>query len=423
MSLVLVTREELEKSSLAHYRTPGSKNGERLYQYKDGSLTPLGRIHYGVGLGRDRSTGGAVSMIVGKKQVNKDGSLTKQGKRTVEETTKDGGFLNPSAKERKSGHAKERDKVAEEFKEETNKLVEDFLKRAEKDPDLKKNFDKDPDLNEQDRKLWEKYQDKYAEATLKDLKLPVNETNKGAVKDALKRLDERYDYDYHRDSYSEESKQHLKEVSDNRDKRFKEERGELSNKEIKKEVKEKIDNFNDKVQTAKEERTEQAKERKQQLKEEIAEIRSLADDDLDKRIARLQKEKQYSELLNQRDKWEQSPLHQMASKLFKDAAENLARKSLNLATDELLKKYRDKMNSSEKKGDEQKNNDNKNDNSKPKDQSGNNGGNGQKFSKAEKSQIRSMAGSGKSVAEIAKALGTTEEKVKNYMSAAGVMIS
>lgn len=36
-----------------HYRTPGSKNGQRLYQYKDGSLTPLGRIHYGVGPARD----------------------------------------------------------------------------------------------------------------------------------------------------------------------------------------------------------------------------------------------------------------------------------------------------------------------------------------------------------------------------------
>ena len=52
MSTELTAREELLKQSLAHYRTPGSKNGERLYQYKDGSLTPLGRIHYGVGKAR-----------------------------------------------------------------------------------------------------------------------------------------------------------------------------------------------------------------------------------------------------------------------------------------------------------------------------------------------------------------------------------
>jgi len=32
---------------LMHYRTPGSKNGVRLYQYPDGSLTPLGKKRYG----------------------------------------------------------------------------------------------------------------------------------------------------------------------------------------------------------------------------------------------------------------------------------------------------------------------------------------------------------------------------------------
>ena len=46
--LTLVSKE-CEGAYLIHYRTPGSKNGMRLYQYKDGSLTPLGRIHYGIG--------------------------------------------------------------------------------------------------------------------------------------------------------------------------------------------------------------------------------------------------------------------------------------------------------------------------------------------------------------------------------------
>ena len=32
---------------LCHSGTRGMKWGRRLYQYKDGSLTPLGRIHYG----------------------------------------------------------------------------------------------------------------------------------------------------------------------------------------------------------------------------------------------------------------------------------------------------------------------------------------------------------------------------------------
>ena len=33
--------------SFLHYRTPGSKNGVRRYQYPDGSLTPEGYRHYG----------------------------------------------------------------------------------------------------------------------------------------------------------------------------------------------------------------------------------------------------------------------------------------------------------------------------------------------------------------------------------------
>ena len=34
---------------LVHYGIKGQKHGERLYQNPDGSLTPLGRIRYGVG--------------------------------------------------------------------------------------------------------------------------------------------------------------------------------------------------------------------------------------------------------------------------------------------------------------------------------------------------------------------------------------
>lgn len=37
---------------LAHYGVKGQKHGERKYQNKDGSLTPLGRAHYGVGAAR-----------------------------------------------------------------------------------------------------------------------------------------------------------------------------------------------------------------------------------------------------------------------------------------------------------------------------------------------------------------------------------
>ena len=36
-------------NELWHYQVPGAKHGVRRYQYKDGSYTPLGRIHYGIG--------------------------------------------------------------------------------------------------------------------------------------------------------------------------------------------------------------------------------------------------------------------------------------------------------------------------------------------------------------------------------------
>lgn len=43
-------------NELYHYRTKGSKNGVRRYQYPDGSLTPEGRIHYGVGQARNKAS-------------------------------------------------------------------------------------------------------------------------------------------------------------------------------------------------------------------------------------------------------------------------------------------------------------------------------------------------------------------------------
>lgn len=46
-------------SELYHYGVPGQKHGNRKYQNEDGSLTPEGRIHYGVGQGR----GGKSSIV------------------------------------------------------------------------------------------------------------------------------------------------------------------------------------------------------------------------------------------------------------------------------------------------------------------------------------------------------------------------
>lgn len=48
-------------NSLIHYGVPGQKPGKRRYQNEDGSLTPDGREHYGVGDPRQPGQGTPVS--------------------------------------------------------------------------------------------------------------------------------------------------------------------------------------------------------------------------------------------------------------------------------------------------------------------------------------------------------------------------
>ena len=69
---------------LYHHGTKGMKWGQRLYQYEDGTLTPLGKIHYGTKRAVTsiaKATGvaaktvgqaaGSAAKTVGKHQVNK----------------------------------------------------------------------------------------------------------------------------------------------------------------------------------------------------------------------------------------------------------------------------------------------------------------------------------------------------------------
>lgn len=322
MNLELVTRDDFENRTLAHYRTEGSKNGVRLYQNKDGSLTPLGRIHYGIGKAKDAASAEIkdhVKIVTSTSNVDKTAAKAELNEHRAER-----------AKE-KSG----------------SDSVTKFDYRA--------------------TKLREKEQ---------------------AMRD-------------------------------------KEAKRDRSTSEIKKDVDESVQKFNDTVKALKEEHEKSngkeslAQEKKSRQQEE-KDIRILTDAELDKRISRLQKEKQYSELLNERRQREKGPVEQAASKYFREFAEKLARKSLDKLADKLLQKaFSGKSNNNNNNG----NNNKSNNSSNNKSDSNSSGGNGQKFSKAEKSQIRSMAGAGKSVADIAQALGTTEDKVKSYMSAAGVTIS
>lgn len=52
-------------TELYHHGIKGQKHGKRRYQNPDGSLTPLGREHYGVGVRRAKKVAGAGAAVAG----------------------------------------------------------------------------------------------------------------------------------------------------------------------------------------------------------------------------------------------------------------------------------------------------------------------------------------------------------------------
>ena len=57
-------------TELYHHGIKGQKHGKRRYQNPDGSLTPLGREHYGVGVRRAKTVAGAGTAVAGAGLVN-----------------------------------------------------------------------------------------------------------------------------------------------------------------------------------------------------------------------------------------------------------------------------------------------------------------------------------------------------------------
>jgi len=309
MSLILVTKEQADEHSLMHYRTKGSRNGERRYQYEDGSLTPLGRIHYGIGKIRDR--------------INK--------------------------------------------KAEANR----------------------PETRKEERE---------------------------------------------------------------------------SEKELEKKITSGIEDFNKKSAKDSKEREEESKSFQKTMKS----IRGMSDEELNANIDRLQREKRYSELLQDQRSREKGPVYTMVSKALRNAAEDLTKKSLAMAVDKVISKAKgektgfklsdyknvdlysldsDKLNAVsqafnnaaniatnrwklEHPGqdpNQQNNNPQNQRGNNPQNQRGNNPqnqrgnnpqnqqGNGQggSISKSQRRRIRSMISSGMSVAEIAQRTGVSESTIRD----------
>lgn len=126
-----------ELKYIAHSGTKGMKWGNRRYQNKDGSLTPLGRAHYGVGAARSKAAGAIkkVGTAIRKKvaptntelnaQIRKQRSknLNKQKRAELKELKK-GNDPKQESKSKASGtHKKYYEMTDKEIQERINRLT------------------------------------------------------------------------------------------------------------------------------------------------------------------------------------------------------------------------------------------------------------------------------------------------------------
>lgn len=69
------------KNELCHFGIKGQRWGERRYQNEDGSYTPEGRIHYGIGSEKQHGSFGSLFGFKSKKSSVNDPSLTEKQKK------------------------------------------------------------------------------------------------------------------------------------------------------------------------------------------------------------------------------------------------------------------------------------------------------------------------------------------------------
>lgn len=194
----VIRTEDYYKDYLEHFNTKGSHWGERLYQYKDGSLTPLGRIHYNVGPPRVKQKYANAKRLTDKKDAVKAKAKAeeKEKRAKIEAIAKENEAKNrlknieekyqQKNKERvEKMQAKEaREKAEQASKEAINKLylerektkqmkAEAAKAKAEAERAKEIAYDSDEEYN---KKLGE-YSDKFADLT-----------NKGASNEELEKL-------------------------------------------------------------------------------------------------------------------------------------------------------------------------------------------------------------------------------------------
>lgn len=161
-----------ELNYLAHYGTKGQKHGFRQYQNLDGSLTPLGRIHYGVGEARKKATATAkkVSGAV-KKAPDTAGKIIRNAPKNISKAAKS---AVKSAKKTARDLSKQRKASVEASKQRRQKAKVERTKRKE----IRR--------KEEAEKLARKIAERESKKRLADLK---DEFEQGKINDAKKRID------------------------------------------------------------------------------------------------------------------------------------------------------------------------------------------------------------------------------------------
>lgn len=177
-----------------------------------------------------------------------------------------------------------------------------------------------------------------------------------------------------------------------------------ADKEAKEKAEAAIKNANTKIEEKKKEQAEA----NQKLQAKLNSISKMTDEELNARIARLQKEKTLSQLISEQDSRERGPVHQLVDKWFKQVSDRLINKSAELLVGAVTSKMEKKINP---QGTQSSNNNNSG--NKPQN---NNSGGGGKLSKDQKRQVRSLASSGKSVADLTKQFHVSESYINQLIS-------
>ena len=162
-----------ELNYLAHYGTKGQKHGFRQYQNLDGSLTPLGRIHYGVGEARKKATATAkrVSGVV-KKAPDTAGKIIRNAPKNISKAAKSA--------------VKSAKKTAKDLSKQRKEAVEASKKRRQK-AKAERAKQKEIRRKEKAEKLTRKIAERESKKRLADLK---DEFEQAKINDAKKRIDD-----------------------------------------------------------------------------------------------------------------------------------------------------------------------------------------------------------------------------------------